>query len=113
MPRKVTKVWKQKDGKKIRICDMTDKHLVNSLNLVERKILEYRIEAIWSEANEFCDLGVVIDDARETLEGARQTFNRISELINKIPPGEGAELYESLLKEYNRRGLACLIGPRE
>ena len=34
--RKVTKVWKQKDGTKIRICDMTDSHLENATNLLQK-----------------------------------------------------------------------------
>jgi hypothetical protein len=33
--RKVTKKWKMKDGTKIRICDMTDLHLVNAMMVVE------------------------------------------------------------------------------
>lgn len=34
--RKVTKKWKMKDGTKIRICDMTDMHLVNAMLVVEK-----------------------------------------------------------------------------
>lgn len=34
--RKVTKMWKCQDGRKIRICDMEDKHLMNTIFFLER-----------------------------------------------------------------------------
>lgn len=34
--RKVTKHWQTRDGGKIRICDMSDKHLLNAMNCIDR-----------------------------------------------------------------------------
>ena len=34
--RKQTKIWITKEGNRIRICDMSDTHLINSILLLER-----------------------------------------------------------------------------
>lgn len=31
------KIWTTKDGKKIRVCDLADSHLINILNMLNRK----------------------------------------------------------------------------
>lgn len=43
--RKQTKIWVTKDKRKIRICDMSDSHLSNTIRLLEREAEEdYLVE---------------------------------------------------------------------
>ena len=44
--RKQTKLWKTKDGRKIRICDMSDSHLINTIKFLNRAAENVRNEEI-------------------------------------------------------------------
>ncbi len=35
--RKSTKIWQTKDGRKVRICDMTNSHLLNTIKYLEKQ----------------------------------------------------------------------------
>lgn len=37
-------IWKTKDGTEIKICDMTDNHLKNTIRMIENKYIEYELE---------------------------------------------------------------------
>lgn len=45
-PAKRTKIWTTKNGRKIRVCDMEDSHLINTIRLLERHSYQARDEAI-------------------------------------------------------------------
>jgi hypothetical protein len=36
MTRKVTKLWTMRDGRKVRVCDMDDGHLLNAMRMLDR-----------------------------------------------------------------------------
>lgn len=42
--RKVTKIWKTRDGTKLRICDMTDDHLRNTIIFLEHQATKLKYE---------------------------------------------------------------------
>lgn len=56
--RKVTNIWKQKDGTKIRICDMTDSHLKNSIKYLEKRAMyikdHYPFPCFGGEMAQYC-----------------------------------------------------------
>jgi hypothetical protein len=45
--RKQTKIWTTKDGTRIRICDMTDSHLLNTIALLKRIAKQGRREILF------------------------------------------------------------------
>ena len=42
--RKITKLWRMHNGKTIRICDMSDSHLENTIKMLRRKVEDIRLE---------------------------------------------------------------------
>ena len=90
--RKQTKMWTMKNGNKIRICDMSDSHLVNTINLLRRHKL-----STLGNAESFLN-SLQGDMAIMTME------NNIDYLI-QADIDELTDHGEALLMEADRRGI--------
>jgi hypothetical protein len=95
-----TAVWTCKDGRIVRICDMEDRHLLNTISMLERKataILASEISAAYSclammhgeMAQFYCELDIY-----------RMEETAPDEFLEATVP-----IYQKLLAEKKRRGL--------
>lgn len=96
--RKETKMWKCRDGRKIRICDMDDNHLLNAIKMIER-LARREISYCLSVAY----------DLEATLQG-EVALDEIAREIRRleyegVSPEEVCSSYENLVREKKRRGL--------
>ena len=109
--RKQTKFWKTKNGHRLRICDMTDNHLLNTIDMLKRYAKKLALKE-WSQLLAYLE--------SDPPEGATQCaendlFNLEAILFGTDTPDEynTLELYtrfqisifNSLLLEKERRGL--------
>jgi hypothetical protein len=88
--RKVTRKWTQRDGTKIRICDMSDTHLLNTIAMLERAH-QHTICQAYSFAT--------------TLSGEQAGYEIDREIDRMESVPSDHPLYESLADEVARRGL--------
>ena len=86
--RKVTKKWTQKDGTKIRICDMSDSHLVSTIKMLKRSH-----QATISAAYSF----------ESTLSGEMACDAMESEIASLESVESDCPLFEDLTDEFIRR----------
>jgi phosphoribosylamine-glycine ligase len=91
---KVTKKWTMANGQKIRICDMTDTHLVNAIKMCERE--HERAKA------------TLLFPSFITGEEASWLAEQDYENFLASGPEESFPLYEDLCEEAYRRGLEWL-----
>ena len=89
---KVTKKWTTADGSKVRICDMIDSHLLNTIRFVERTHEKHLMAALGTAA-------------MVTAEIATDCAERQVERLEEGGPAETLELYDGLVLEAQRRGL--------
>lgn len=93
--RKQTKLWKQKNGEKIRICDMSDAHLENTMRMLKR-YAERLYNATFWDACAFLDQcrgdGAIDAMERELVSLGRQTWEDF------VP-----EIYWKMQDDQNRR----------
>lgn len=90
--RKVTKLWRCKDGRKVRICDMDDRHLANSIAMLERAA-----QVAKSQLPYPCFSGEMAQYYAE------QDWERTME----AEPEYFFPIYEDLCREQDRRALAA------
>ena len=92
--KKQTARWKQKDGTTIRICDMTDRHLINAITLIE-KATQQHDHVFAMTPNPFHG-----DIAFNLMEQAQ---DNILEGTDETDPADLYPIYNKLLAESNRR----------
>ena len=88
--RRCTKLWTTRDGSKIRICDMSDNHLLNTINMLRRSHRELLNSAYSREAS---------------LTGEMAQMMIESEIGMLESEESDHPLFESLIGDAVRRGL--------
>ena len=96
--KKVTHLWKQRDGTKIRICDMSDSHLLNSIKMIERICQKVHNSEMMACAS------IVFNG-----EMAQEEQDKF--LTNSTWEDYAPDSYEYLITEAARRGLLKDGGP--
>ena len=94
--KKQTKLWKTKDGSQIRICDMTDTHLRNTIRMLEHKTkLEYQRRIL-----ELTEVLMMVSGeiATDTIESELYYL-----LENNLDPEDVYPIYDNLMYDLERR----------
>lgn len=94
--RKQTKLWTMRDGRKIRICDMGDEHLVNAIRMVERNSESRRQHALSAGYQMECML-----QGEMALMCIEREICAMEEDPDMFLPG----IFQNLCLEASRRGL--------
>ena len=94
--RKQTKKWKTKFGEKIRICDMSDNHLLNAIRYLER-FAKNQDKYIMSQFD--CGCPFQGEEACDAWDAA------LTRACNATWDDYLPEIYTNLMWEVERRGL--------
>lgn len=100
MKRKQTKLWTTKDSSKLRICDMSDEHLLNTIRMLQRFGETQRINATVFYTTCLGPQGEMAQDC------FNQEFDTVLESTfeDYVP-----EIYRNLVEDAERRGLEIPI----
>jgi hypothetical protein len=88
------RLWKQKDGTKIRIKDMSDQHLLNTIKYLERKADEVARRVPYPQFN-----------GEMAQFYAEQAWNSLQD--NPTDNMLAGTIYDDLCEEYIRRGMTA------
>ena len=102
--RKQTKLWTMRNKSRIRICDMEDSHLLNTIRYLERQAENKRqvdidgnyrfLDTLNGEMAQMC---------------VEQTINHLgSDEFDAVEEYLSGTIYEDMLDDAERRGLECL-----
>lgn len=104
-----TDFWTTRDGTHIRICEMDDNHLVNTIKLLEKRAEMIRVKYLISHFGIF----TLSDAAQDCLDGEIQMIENMTpgrllenfEVMELKREPHTANIYRSLCLEAKRRNL--------
>jgi len=86
-----TKVWTTKAGEKVRVCDMTDSHLVNTIR--------------WLQRAEFANGFALASLPGPNGEHAQDAHDEWIRELAEREPGDVWPIYDDMVEEARERGL--------
>lgn len=95
--RKQTKIWKTSAGEKIRVCDMDDLHLENSIKLLQKIAMQKRESALLS--------AYMVESILQGEMALASIEVEIRRLEESVPEDFLPDIYLALLLERRRRML--------